>query len=318
MPKRFSIRTFHVFFSAGLFILMVGLNRVVPAAAPTTAAPAERIFGVTVDDSWYGEIEPEAITDALRSMPIKPTVRIVMTDDIPIAEYRELFAAVSAVAIVMAEPVDSYYMREYPDVESYFERFRTAYEILAPYVDIWEIGNEINGVAWIRQDPDLIVAKTLAANNYIKSRGGKTALTLYYADPADQDLFAWLARYLPEQLSGNVDYAFISYYEDDNNGYLPDWDQVFRSLERAFPNSKIGIGECGNTAQDATVESKIMMAKAYYGMERFGDRFVGGFFWWNWVRDCVPYQENPVYTAINSSIEQSLSSETTEKQQNQK
>ena len=318
MLKRFLSWILRILSSVGLFILMTGLNRAAAAASPTSAAPAERIFGVTVDDSWYGEIEPDAITDALRSMPVKPTVRIVMADDISMDEYRELFAAVSAVAAVMAEPVDSYYMRGYPDAESYVERFRAAYEILAPYVDIWEIGNEINGVAWIRQDPELIIAKTLAANDYIKSRGGKTALTLYYADPADQDLFAWLARYLPARLRGNVDYAFISYYEDDNNGCLPDWEQVFRSLEREFPDAAIGIGECGNTAQDATVESKIAMAKAYYGMERFSDRFAGGFFWWSWVQDCVPHQENPVYTAINAFIEQSLVSETTEKQQERK
>lgn len=289
---------------------MAGLNRAAAAASPTSAAPAERIFGVTVDDSWYGEIAPDAITDALRSMPVKPTVRIVMADDISMDEYRELFAAVSAVATVMAEPVDSYYIRGYPDVESYVERFRAAYEILAPYVDIWEIGNEINGVAWIRQDPELIIAKTLAANDYIKSRGGKTALTVYYADPADHDLFDWLDRYLPVRLAENVDYALVSYYEDDNGGYAPDWASVFAGIARFFPNAKIGVGESGNTAADrAAVESKIAMATAYYGMRRAGDRFIGGYFWWNWVQDCIPHPENPVFNAINSAIAEAIAAD---------
>lgn len=310
MLKRISSWILRILSSVGLFILMAGLNRAAAAASPTSAAPAERIFGVTVDDSWYGEIAPDAITDALRSMPVKPTVRIVMADDISMDEYRELFAAVSAVATVMAEPVDSYYMRGYPDVESYVERFRAAYEILAPYVDIWEIGNEINGVAWIRQDPELIIAKTLAANDYIKSRGGKTALTVYYADPADHDLFDWLDRYLPVRLAENVDYALVSYYEDDNGGYAPDWASVFAGIARFFPNAKIGVGESGNTAADrAAVESKIAMATAYYGMRRAGDRFIGGYFWWNWVQDCIPHPENPVFNAINSAIAEAIAAD---------
>ena len=210
----------------------------------------------------------------------------------------------------MAQPVDSFYMRNYPDVESYLERFRESFAVLSPYVGIWEIGNEINGVDWIRQDPALIVAKTRAANDFIRARGGKTALTVYYADPADHDLFDWLDRYLPVRLAENVDYALVSYYEDDNGGYAPDWASVFAGIARFFPNAKIGVGESGNTAADrAAVESKIAMATAYYGMRRAGDRFIGGYFWWNWVQDCIPHPENPVFNAINSAIAEAIAAD---------
>ena len=120
------------------------------AAIRPSAAQTERIFGVTVDDAWYGEVGTEAIVAALRAMPVKPTVRIVMSAEIPAEAYRELFSAISAAATVMAAPVDSYYMNAYPDVDSYLERFRSAYEVLSPYVEIWEIGNEINGTDWIQ------------------------------------------------------------------------------------------------------------------------------------------------------------------------
>ena len=288
------------------FICLSGLYLPAVAAGPPDSGREERIFGVTVDDSWYGEVETDAIIEALRAMPVRPTVRIVMSSELQASEYRDLFSAISAVATVMAAPVDSYYMSAYMDVGSYLERFRAAYENLSPYVDIWEIGNEINGVDWIRQDPSLIVAKVLAANDFIREQGGQTALTVYYSDPADQDLFYWLTRHVPARLAGNVDFAFVSYYEDDNDGYAPDWEAVFGAMARFFPNSKVGIGECGNTAADATDRTKIAMAASYYGMERFGDRFAGGFFWWNWVQDCVPHQGNPVFAAINSAIALSI------------
>ncbi len=51
----------------------------------------------------------------------------------------------------------------------------------------------------------------------------------------------------------------MSYYEDDNGGYSPDW-RIFLKSWKIF-SSCLGIGECGNTAQDATQESKIEMAK---------------------------------------------------------
>lgn len=270
------------------------------------------MIGFTIDDSWYGTVEIGMITDALRAIPTRPTVRIVMSPDKPVEAYRELFKAISPVAEIMAEPVDSYYMHLYQDRESYLERFRATYEVLGTYVDIWEIGNEINGTDWIQQDPALIIEKTQAANDFIKSCGGKTALTLYYAHPEEQDLFSWLSRYLSSELCEIVDYALISYYEDDHSGYLPDWRTVFPRLESVFPNAKVGIGECGNTAEDATAASKIAMAEAYYGMARVSERFIGGFFWWNWVQDCVPHNANPVYHAINRIIEKSQDAETAE------
>jgi len=42
------------------------------------------------------------------------------------------------------------------------------------------------------------------------------------------------------------------------------------------------------------------MAKRYYQMPKYHERFVGGYFWWNWVKDCIPYKDNEVYEAIKS------------------
>ncbi len=260
------------------------------------------LYGITVDDSWDEDVELEAVVAAIRDMPVKPTVRIVMSTDVPVADYEELFSQIHEVASVMACPVDSSEMGSYADEQAYLARFEDAYNTLAPFTDLWEIGNEINGVEWIGQEPELIVEKVEAANDYIRSQGARTALTMYYARPEDQDLFQWMELNLPEHLTENVDLALISYYEDDNEGYLPDWEQVFPAFEEAFPGAKVGFGECGNTADDATESSKIQMARSYYAMEVPSDEYVGGCFWWYWVQDCVPHEDNAVYDAINQAM----------------
>lgn len=257
------------------------------------------IYGITVDDCWYEDVETEAVIAAIRDMPVKPTVRIVMSKEIPAEEYEPLFSQICEAAYIMACPVDSSDMSAYESEQAYLERFRDAYSVLKPYTDLWEIGNEINGVEWIGQEPEMIVKKAEAANTFLRSQGANTALTMYYARPAEQDMFRWMAENLPESLTGNVDLALISYYEDDNEGYIPDWRGVFPAFEEVFPGAKVGFGECGNTAGDATEDSKLRMSRSYYGMEPPSENYIGGCFWWNWVQDCVPHEGNAVYDEIN-------------------
>jgi hypothetical protein len=146
----------------------------------------------------------------------------------------------------------------------------------------------------------LIVDKVSFAAEFIKSKDEKIALTLYCTDSPRQDMIEWAEEYIPAGLTESADYCFVSYYEDDNYGYLPEWKSIFKELGKIFPTACLGIGECGNTAENATRESKIEMAKSYYQMPKHHERFVGGYFWWTWVTDCIPYQGNEVYEAIKS------------------
>lgn len=259
---------------------------------------AEQIFGLTIDDVWYDDIALEDVLDGLKNLDGRPMVRIVMSSEIEPANYLNLFKSVAQYADIMASPVDSYVMNSYKDTESYLKRFTDSYESLAPYVSIWEVGNEINGTEWIKQSPELIVDKVSSVAKFLKSKGEKIALTLYCTDSPHQDMITWAEKYIPEELANIVDFCLVSYYEDDNNGYLPDWESVFNELGAIFPVSFLGIGECGNIAPDATQESKIEMAKRYYQMPKPHERFVGGYFWWNWVTDCIPSKDNAVYDAI--------------------
>ncbi|MDO5089410.1 MAG: hypothetical protein Q4D53_06450 [Leptotrichiaceae bacterium] len=261
------------------------------------------IYGITVDDSWEGKIKTEEIIAAIKAMDVKPTVRIVMSKETPPEKYRKLFEKIHKVAYIMATPVDSYDMKKY-NVSAYLKRFVDSYEALSEYTDLWEIGNEINGENWLGKNPELISGKAYAAFRYISGNNAKTVLTSYYSAPREQQIpmDKWLIKYIPDDMKKNLDYVLVSYYEDDNNGYQPDWKKIFNNLETIFPNSKLGIGECGNTRKGATTESKIKMIRHYYTMPKYVKNYIGGYFWWYWVQDSVPHEKNKVWEEINKSM----------------
>lgn len=279
---------------SGIQLLCIGL---LIATISACSRHSEQIYGLTVDDSWYETVSLRDIVSSLKKFRVKPTVRIVMSGDIHPEEYVELFKEIKKAAYIMAQPVDSYEMNLYDDVESYKERFREAKKYLSEYVDIWEIGNEINGLEWINQDSKLITEKIEGAYEIVKDEDHKVAVTFYYEKSTDErDMIRWIKTYFPKNLMENIDYSFISYYEDDNEGYEPDWRSIFDEFQILFPNSKVGIGECGNTAADADEESKIEMINKYYKMPEYGKNYIGGYFWWNYVEDCVG--DDKVYQAI--------------------
>ena len=105
----------------------------------------KKLYGITIDDGWYDEVKIEDIIEGIKNLPEKPTVRIVMSTDIKAKDYVSLFKEIHKVAYVIAQPVDSFEMNKYKNVESYKNRFEDSYRYLKNYVDIWETGNEVNG-----------------------------------------------------------------------------------------------------------------------------------------------------------------------------
>ena len=83
-------------------------------------------------------------------------------------ENRKLFKEIHKVAYIMAQPVDSFEMNTYKNVESYKNRFEDSYKYLKDYVDIWEIGNEVNGEEWIKENPKFTVKKFILPMNLSK------------------------------------------------------------------------------------------------------------------------------------------------------
>lgn len=264
------------------------------------------LHGITVDDSWKSKEKLAQIVAAIKAMSVKPTVRIVMSDKITPKEYVTIFKVIHAVAYVMAQPVDSYYMNGYKTVDDYLKRFQGSYKHLAPYVDMWEIANEINGEGWIGDDRQFNADKMYAAYKFINSKKSKTVLTSYEIEPGGQEItmLDWLQKYVPADMKKDLDYLMVSYYEDDHGGFQPDWKATFERLQKMFPNSKLAIGECGNTAKGATIKSKIAMVKHYYTMPKYIKNYAGGYFWWAWVQDCVPHKNNAIWKAINDGMKE--------------
>ncbi len=269
------------------------------------------IHGVTVDDAWEGTTTQAQIVAALQAFSVKPTVRIVMDKGYPPSHYVSLFQAIHNVAYVMASPCDSYYMLSYTSVADYKKRFSDSVAALGPYVDLWEIANEINGEgpnagekdAWMGHGPAALqfnADKMYAAYTYIHGLGLKTVLTPYEFKPGDQSITmeAWMQKYVPADMKAGIDYVLVSYYEEDNDGYQPQWFSVFQNLQSIFPSSKLGIGECGNVAEDAPID----MVHHYYQMPKYVPNYVGGYFWWNFAEDCVPYSGNNVWSALNEDM----------------
>lgn len=278
----------------------------VPISSPEeNLFPENQIYGITIDDGWYESIQLSQIINAIQDMPVKPTVRIVMSRDIHPIQYLDMFKKVKEVAYVMATPVDSYDMIYYEDAQSYLKRFEESYGALSDYVDLWEIGNEVNGEGWLGDNVELIAEKIISVYEMLEEKQQKTVLTAYYTAPGMQkmEMETWLSNYIPKSVKSGLDYLFISYYEDDNEGYQPDWQGIFLSLEKEFPHSKLGIGECGSTNHLATLTEKVEKANHYYSMPQYNSQYVGGYFWWYWVEDCVPHERNSLYDAINSAIQ---------------
>ncbi|MFC2477046.1 MAG: hypothetical protein ACFNTU_06105, partial [Catonella sp.] len=182
------------------FILMVFVVFVISSFTVVVGAQTNnKIYGLTIDDGWYDDVSLKEVVSSLKKLKIRPTARIVMSKDTEPKEYVKMFREIHKVADVMAEPVDSYEMNLYKDVESYRKRFKDSYKYLGKYVDIWEIGNEVNGEEWIKQDNSLVADKIIAAYNEIKTKGGKTAVTFYYENPDYQrDMFEWIKTYIPK------------------------------------------------------------------------------------------------------------------------
>lgn len=281
-------------------LLVSGASSYTQAAGPVGAVGAlptgpVPLYGVTVD----AVDDVTAVVDALSHLSRTPTVRIVFDEGMGAADYVAPVAAIRRVAHVMGELADSSTLKRY-SAKQMRERADAYLRALGSHVDIWEIGNEING-EWTGRTRD-VVDKTVAAYEAVTHHGGRTALTLYYnegcAEQPSRAMFDWTQRHLPQSLRNGVDYVFISFYEDDCPIAPPDWNAVFVRLGALFPHAVLGFGEVG-TRQAAR---KAALIAHYYGLEIAHPRFAGGYFWWYFRQDMVP-RTRPLWRNIDAAFQ---------------
>ena len=252
------------------------------------------IYGVTIDSV-------EAIDDivsALRLLSRWPTSRVVFDSFLPPEHYVSALTRIQDVSFVMGEILDSSAMAFY-SLEDYRARVSDYVDTLADVVDVWEIGNEVNG-AW-SGDPTVVAAKISQAFTLVRGRGLRSALTLYYnencASHSWEEIFNWVETRVNETVRLGLDYVWISYYEEDCRGFRPDWLAVFARLAGLFPTSWIGFGEVGT----ATEAQKANFLKRYYSLSIDHPAFVGGYFWWYFNSDMVPY-DRPLWSVLNTLL----------------
>ncbi|ACL65582.1 putative transmembrane protein [Anaeromyxobacter dehalogenans 2CP-1] len=253
------------------------------------------MWGVTVDDPW----NTAPTVQALARLPRRPTARIVFDLRPRATDYAAPVAAIRRAADVMGLLVDSSDLASLPP-DAYAARLHEYLDALWPLVDVWEVGNEVNG-QWTG-DSRTVAAKVALAHAAVKARGGRTAITLHYdggcsATPPDRGAFRWAARHLSPGLRREVDYVWLSYYEDECPGTRPDWRAVFGRLGTLFPRAALGIGECG--AEDARRRPGALAR--CYRIRAPHPRFVGGYFWWHFSEDMVP-ASRPLWRSLASLV----------------
>jgi hypothetical protein len=187
-------------------------------------------------------------------------------------------------------------------------RARMFARAFAGQVDVWEIGNEVNG-AWAGRNPDEINAKVLAAYRVIAGEYHlRTAVTLnYWAGPQCYEQ-PWeqtlpFAQAMPQDLRNSTSIVLLSVYETAcspaQHPSAADLARMLNQLGRIFPQARLGIGEIGAQGMadglpaNPTLVDKTRIARTYYGMQadlrlRVGSRFTGGYFWWYYRQDAVP------------------------------
>lgn len=253
----------------------------------------EQVLGVTLTD-----VTPiEGIVDALASLSYKPTARIVFNARRQAITYLPAARDIHAVSYVMGSLVDSVAVAT-TSVDAYAARTTDYLNELADFVDIWEIGSEVNG-EWLGPS-DKVQAKINAAYWQVKERDKRAALTLYYNEGCVQkpehELFTWAQSYVPVEMRHGLDYVWVSYYEQRCHRAEPDWNQVFTRLRELFPHAKLGIGGIG-TSDPA---QKAELIQHFYGLEVDVPSFVGGYFYWYFREDMQP-SSAPLWDMLNDS-----------------
>lgn len=279
-----------------LAAVMLVVSASTQAAGPVGTMPAgpAPLYGVTVD----AVDNVPAVVDALAHLSRTPTVRIVFDEGMDAPHYAAPVAAIRHVAYVMGELADSSTLKQYtaPQLR---ERAATYLRTLGSNVDVWEVGNEING-EWTGTTRE-VIDKTMAAYDAIQQGGGRTALTLFYnegcAEQPSRAMFTWAEHNLPQRLRDGLDYVFISFYEDDCKIAPPDWNAVFNRLGALFPHAMLGFGEVGTRH----AMRKQALLTHYYGMTVAHPRFVGGYFWWYFRQDMVP-RSRPLWHSLDAAF----------------
>ncbi len=284
------------------------------------------IHGVTVadDKDIRNEKYLNEVIESLGNLTSVPTVRLTyklegsdISEGAKASTYLSATKAISKTAYVFAEVLDSAYESCF-NVADHEARWNDYVSTLADYVDVWEVGNEINGNWLANPNPDAmsgrncpwktpsttdkdVVTKMVNAYHIVKKAGKIAALTLYYEpNPScttsmgqEYDPVAWATRNIPADMKAGVDYVLLSYYRDKCPNFKPDFATLFAKFHKIFPSSKLGMGEWGYSVGKPDKAKLIELLNEGYSLHPDVPNWIGGVFFWEFGTEAVPYDAKP-------------------------
>lgn len=315
------------------------------------------IHGVTVADYAFGGDQTDIrdssylseVQNSLDRFAVTPTARIVFTVETVAgggvgqggtegATANSYLAALRALKTVsrppylLGEVLDSSYLGCF-SLAQHNARWKQYLSTLGNYVDVWEVGNEINGNWMDSADTEqycnwetppttdaTVVKKMIDAYEIVRAHGGLTELTLYYPGQESQcgngspdpfEPIVWVKANVPENMLKGMDYVLISYYHTDcTDGINPTsatWGHFFTAVQDLFPNAKIGIGEWGYSGDTApSASKKTALINKGYRLDPiaipFSSNWVSGVFYWEFNNDAVPYTA-PFWNLFNTDMQ---------------
>ena len=282
------------------------------------------LYGTTVESV----ASLTALNTSLGMHTKRPTTRVVFQSGMNSTDYAAAVPNLRNVSYIFGQLYDSTAFSQ-ASIAACEARTRDFLNRFGESIDIYEIGNELNG-EWVGGSQAEIDAKVLAIYNVIKTEYAslniRTAITLNYWPTTNYYSFPWektetYAQNMPATLRNGVDYILLSFYETTGDPPVQPTDQnfatVLTTMATYFPNSKIGMGEIGaqgvadGLPSNPTLAEKQRIANRYYGMHNSvksllganGSRYVGGYFWWYYYQDAVPYNKtNTMWPTIESNF----------------
>ena len=280
------------------------------------------IYGVTLDDVSHISSK---IT-SLKQLAHMPATRIYFDINSSASTYLSAIKSLNQTTYIMGELVDSSDMsNKKASLKALIGRTKQYTSKLKNLVDVWEIGNEVNG-NWLGGK---VMPKIQAMYKGVASQGGQTALTFFYEGERGQkgnciatgaggnDMFTWISTNfklnLPpsqrpassEAMRLGLNYVLISWYPQDCNNLNVNWTNVFKKLATIFPNSKLGFGELGTSNPQNGSAYEVGLIKQFYPMAKnvpLPNQYVGGYFWWYYAEEMVPTNKTILFNVLNSAI----------------
>ena len=271
-------------------------------AHPTLPGP---LYGVTTDSIS----DLNAIIASSRHLPHRPTTRIYFDVRRGPRYYLHAVSRLHRVSYLMGELLDSSDETRIT-VSAYRRRVRAYLATLGRHVDIWEIGNEVNG-DWTGPYP-AVAARLTEAYREVAAHGYATALTLYYnigCHDGGRELhpLEFSRRYVPRAVRDGLRYVLLSYYEDDCRDIRPGtaaWTSFFRQLHALYPRARLGFGEIGMNAPATrkTRPAAESLIRHYYSLRIRLPYYIGGYFWWYYHEDCLPYTTRALWPVLSTGF----------------